>query len=519
LNAARAGTDVETGPIDNSAVTKGVIATPHKTASEVGAQVLRDGGNAVDAAIAANAVLCVVYPHMTSVAGDLMAIVWPAGASTPVGLIGAGRSGALATIEAVRARGHSTMPERGVLTVTVPGTVEAWGRLLERFGTWGLGAVMEPAASLAAEGYIITPRLSESLRSAAGLLGSEPGAQALYPPMEAGMLLRNADLAAVLHDVGRSGISGFYRGEIAAQIVAAIARRDGLVTAADLATHRSQWVEPVAMKYRDITVYELPPPTQGLAALAMLARLSLLEPSDLQPGPQFVGHLRRIRDTSYALRDRYITDPDFASAPLEPFLDPSHAAVGGAGPREGGDTVYLCAADEHGNLVSLIQSVAFDFGSGVVAEGTGMLLQNRGCYFKLDPQHVNRLEPRKRTMHTLIPAMAARDGKPWAIFGTMGGEGQPQIQAQVLVNLVDHHLDPSEAVARPRVRVQAGGARVSIEADYPHAAELARADRTFQLMPRHHHSFGHSQAIVIDGVNSWRAAADPRSDGSAEYVP
>jgi gamma-glutamyltranspeptidase/glutathione hydrolase len=494
-----------------------VIATPHKTASEVGAQVLRDGGNAVDAAIAANAVLCVVYPHMTSVAGDLMAIIWPAGASAPVGLIGAGRSGALATIEAVRARGHDVMPERGVLTVTVPGTVEAWGRLLERFGTFGLGAVLEPAASLAAEGYLITSRLSEFLRSGATLLGSEPAAQALYPPMEAGMVLRNPDLASVLRDIGRSGIGGFYRGRVAAAIVAAIERRDGLVTAADLASHRSHWVEPIAMKYRDVTVYELPPPTQGLTALALLARLSLLERAALQPGPEFVGHLKRVRDSSYALRDRYITDPDFASAPIEPFLDPSYVAVGGPGPRDGGDTVYLCAADEHGNLVSLIQSVAFDFGSGVVAEGTGMLLQNRGCYFSLDPQHVNRLEPRKRTMHTLIPAMVARDGKPWAIFGTMGGEGQPQIQAQVLINLVDHGLDPSEAVARPRIRVQAGGARTSIEADYPHAAELARSDRSLQLMPRHHHSFGHAQAIVIDGPNAWRAGADPRSDGSVEF--
>lgn len=499
-------------------MTKGVIATQHKTASEVGAQVLRDGGNAIDAAIAADAVLCVVYPHMTSVAGDLMAIVWPAGASAPVGLVGAGRSGALATIDAVRAKGHNVMPQRGVLTVTVPGTVEAWGRLLERFGTWGLGAVLDPAVSLAADGYLITTRLSEFLRSAAGLLGGEPAAQVLYPPMEPGMLLRNPDLASVLRDIGRSGISGFYRGEIAAAIVSAIARRDGLVTAKDLATHRSHWVDPIAMKYRDVTVYELPPPTQGLTALAMLARLSVLEREALQPGPEFVGHFRRIRDTAYALRDRHITDPDFAPAPLEPFLDPSHAAAGGAGPRDGGDTVYLCAADEHGNLVSLIQSVAFDFGSGVVAEGTGMLLHNRGCYFSLDPAHVNRLEPHKRTMHTLIPAMATREGKPWAIFGTMGGEGQPQIQAQVLVNLVDHGLEPSEAVARPRIRVQAGGARMSIEADYPHAAELARSDQTLQLMPRHHHSFGHSQVVLIDGPNMWRAAADPRSDGSEEFV-
>jgi gamma-glutamyltranspeptidase / glutathione hydrolase len=498
-------------------VTKGVIATPHRTASEVGAQVLRDGGNAIDAAIAANAVLCVVYPHMTSIAGDLMAIVWPVGASEPVGLIGAGRSGELATIDAVTSRGHDKMPERGVLTVTVPGTVEAWGRLIERFGTLGLGAVLEPAAALAGDGYIITPQVSDFLKSAADLLGKERAARELYPPMEAGMLLRNPDLASVLNNLGRSGISGFYRGEIAAAIASAISRRDGLVTANDLAAHRSQWVEPIAMEYRDVRVYELPPPTQGLAALGMLARFGALPHDDLQPGPRFVAQAKRIRDECYALRDRYITDPDFAVAPVQPFLDPTHVAAGGAGIREGGDTVYLCAADEHGNLVSLIQSVAFDFGSGIVAEGTGMLLQNRGCYFSLIPDHVNRLEPRKRTMHTLIPAMATRDGRPWAIFGTMGGDGQAQLQAQVLVNLVDHRLEPAEAVARPRIRVQAGGVRTSVEADYPHAAELSRSDRSFQLMPAGHHSFGHAHAILIDGPGAWRAAADPRSDGSVEF--
>jgi gamma-glutamyltranspeptidase len=495
-------------------VTKGVIATPHKTASEVGAQVLRDGGNAIDAAIAADAALCVVYPHMTSVAGDLMAIVWPAGAASPMGLIGAGRSGQLATIETVRSRGHEHMPQRGVLTVTVPGTVEAWGRLLERFGTMGLGAVLEPAASLAGDGYIITALLSESLKAAAGLLGQEPAAQKLYPPMEAGMLLRNPDLASVLRDIGRAGISGFYRGEIAAAIVAAVNRRDGLITARDLAGHRSQWVEPIAVGYRDITVYELPPPTQGLTALAILARLNRLSHKEVQPGPEFVAKFKRIRDECYALRDRYITDPDFSVVPIEPFLDPAHAAVGEAWPREGGDTVYLCAADEHGNLVSLIQSVAFDFGSGIVAEGTGMLLQNRGCYFSLDAEHVNRLEPRKRTMHTLIPAMATREGRPWAVFGTMGGDGQPQLQTQVLVNLVDHRLDPAEALARPRFRVVAGGAPTTLEADYPGAAELARSDRQMQLMPPGHHTFGHAHAILIDGPARWRVAADPRSDGS-----
>lgn len=501
-------------------MTKGVIATPHRLAGEAGAQVLRDGGNAIDAAIAADAVLCVVYPAMTSVGGDLMAIVWPAGATAPVGLIGAGRSGELATIEAVRSRGHETMPERGALSVTVPGTVEAWGRLIERYGSLGLAAVLEPAVALARDGYIITDHLAEFLKSGAELLGRERAAQELYPPMEAGMLLRNPDLASVLSDIGRSGIGGFYRGAIAAAIVEAIKRRDGFITARDLATHRSEWVHPVTIEYRGLTVYELPPPTQGLTALAMLARLSRLGPKELQSGPDFVAAFKKIRDASYPLRDRYITDPDFFDAPRAPFLDPMHAGVvGGGDVHDGGDTIYLCAADEHGNLVSLIQSVAYGFGSGIVAEGTGMLLQNRGCYFKLDPKHVNRLEPKKRTMHTLIPAMAARDGRPTAIFGTMGGEGQPQLQTQVLVNLVDHGLEPEEAVARPRVRVQADGETISVEADYPGAGELARSGLQVQLMPPKHHTLGHAHAILVDGPGSWRAGADPRSDGSVERSP
>jgi gamma-glutamyltranspeptidase len=499
-------------------VTRGVIATPHHLASEAGAQVLRDGGNAVDAAIAADAVLCVVYPQMTSVGGDLMAIVWPGGATAPVGLIGAGRSGELATIEAVRSRGHESMPERGALTVTVPGTVEAWGRLLERYGTLGMAPLLEPAAALAESGYLITERLSSSLKSHAELLGKERGAQELYPPMEAGMLLRNPDLATVLHDLGRGGINGFYRGEVAAAIAAAIKKRDGFVTARDLAAHRSQWVKPVTVDYRGLTVYELPPPTQGLTALAILARLNGLTVQEVQPGPGFVKSFKRIRDACYPLRDRYITDPDFSVAPLEPFLDPTYVAVGTGDVHEGGDTIYLCVADEHGNLVSMIQSVAYGFGSGIVAEGTGMLLQNRGCYFSLDATHVNRVEPKKRTMHTLIPAMAARDGRPWAVFGSMGGDGQPQLQTQVLINLADHRLDPAEAVARPRVRVQAGGAVVSVEADYPGATELVRSGFPVELMPPKYESLGHAHAIVIDGPGAWRAGADPRSDGSAVQV-
>jgi len=471
-------------------VTRGIIATPHRVASEAGAQVLRDGGNAIDAAIAANAVLCVVYPHMTSIGGDLMAIVWPAGESTPFGLIGAGRSGEKASIDVVREAGFTTMPERGALTITVPGTVEAWGRLIERFGTLGWAPLLEPAAALAEGGYVITPQLSEFLKGAAGLLGREQAAYKLYPPMEAGMTLRNPDLAAVLRDIARHGFNTFYRGEVGAAIATAIQKRGGFVTARDMATHHSDWVDTITGQYRDLVVHELPPPTQGIAALAMLSEL------DQPPAGDFLRIFKSARDKAYAMRDRTIGDPDFATP-------------------EGGDTVYLCAADEHGNLISLIQSVSFDFGSGIVAEGTGILLQNRGCYFSLDPRHVNRLEPKKRTMHTLIPAMATRNGKPWALFGTMGGDAQPQLQTQVLMNLVDHGLEPQEAVARPRVRIRRGDV-IDLEADYPDAGRLAQKDRRIVLMPPRHHEFGHAHAIVIDGPRQWRAGADPRSDGSVE---
>jgi gamma-glutamyltranspeptidase/glutathione hydrolase len=258
--------------------------------------------------------------------------------------------------------------------------------------------------------------------------------------------------------------------------------------------------------YRDTVVYELPPPTVGLVAAAMALRLEV--------GQDF----RAAHDASYALRDRYITDPDFSAAPFEPFLDPRSVTAGAIDTTaRAGDTCYLTTADEHGNVVSMIQSVAYDFGSGVVAEGTGMLLQNRGAYFKLDPKHVNRLEPKKRTMHTLIPAMAARNGRPWASFGTMGGPRQPQLQVQVLRNLVNERLDPAEAVARPRKMILNDGVTLAVEADYPGAGQMARSDSRVMLMPAQHHSFGHAHAIVIDGPAEWRAGADPRSDGSVEY--
>ena len=477
--------------------------------------VLRDGGNAFDAIVAADAVLTVVYPHMTSIGGDLFALCWPAGAPEPIGLEGAGRSGSGASIDAVRAAGHDKMPERGALTITVPGTVQAWGRLIERFGKMGLGRVMEPAVRAAREGFIVTDQLAFFLAATADWRLREPEHQRLLPPVSAGMLLRNPDLAGVLEQIGRTGWLGFYRGDVAAAIARSVQDRGGFLTLDDMGMHRGDWVQPLRMRYRDLDVYEMPPPTQGLAALGMLARYEHVPPAELAPGPGFAKHLVRVRDEVYPLRDRYVTDPDFSPAPLEPFVTPGVSTAASPPLPEGGDTCYLCAADEEGNLVSLIQSVAFDFGSGVIAEGTGIQLQNRGCYFSLDSAHVNRLEPRKRTMHTLIPALAARDGRPWLAFGSMGGDGQPQLQTQVLLNIVDAGLDPAEAVAAPRVRAGSGGRPLIVEADYPGATEITKGEVETRLVPPRWYELGHAHAIAVDGPGRWRAGADPRSDGAA----
>ena len=493
-------------------LTHGIIASPHHLASEAGADVLRQGGNAVDAAVAADAVLCVVYPHMTSIGGDLFALIWPADSDAPVGLAGGGRSGSLATIAAVRGAGHETMPQRGALTVTVPGTVEAWGRLVERYGSFGMQPLMAPAARHARDGYLVTERLASFLAENADWLLHEPEAQRLFPPVKAGMLLRNPDLADVLAEIGSNGFHGFYRGDIGAAIITALERRGGHITMDDLGGHRSTWVEPVAFPYRnDLTLYEMPPPTQGLCAAAMLRRFERLD--DFDPGPRFARELVRLRDEVYPLRDRFISDPDFTRVPWEPFLDPDHVATGATAGLPEGDTVYLCAADELGNVISLIQSVSGSFGSGLIAEGTGVVLQNRGAYFSLDPGHVNRLEPRKRTMHTLIPAMVGRANRCWAAFGAMGSDGQPQIQSQVFLNMVERGQSPAEAVAEPRLRVAPGGGGLWVEADYSDAGEVARAVAGGQLMPARSWQMGHAAALVVDAPGRWRAGADPRSDG------
>ncbi len=464
----------------------------------------------MDAAVATDAALCVIYPHMTSVGGDLFAMVWPAGAPAPYGLAGAGPSGSEATIEAVRAGGHTRMPERGAMTITAPGTVEAWGRLIERFGRLGLEPLLEPAVALAADGWVVAPGVAEGMRRTADWRRLLPETWTLWPSMAEGMTLRNPDLAAVLRAVGRYGYSVFSAGDVADAISQSVREEGGFLLPSDVRT-RSSWVTPISFSYRDHRVWEMPPPTQGLAAAGLLRRFEAYAPEDLL-GERFGAILRRERETVYGLRDRYITDPDFADAPREPFLDPSvRGALAGQPPADG-DTIALTVVDDEGTLVSMIQSVSGSFGSGVVARGTGILLHNRGNYFSLDPAHVNRLEPHKRTMHTLIPAMAEGRGRRIA-FGTMGGDGQAQLQTQVLLQLVDGGRSAQEAVSAPRIRV-ADATTTWVEADHPHARPWLRSLPGAVPLAPADTSFGHATAIVATADGTWDAGADPRSDGA-----
>lgn len=493
-----------------------MIATPHPLASEAGAQVLRDGGNAVDAAICADAVLCVCLPDMTSIGGDLFAQVWPAGSERPLVLMGGGRSGAEATIERVREMGLDALPARGPLSVTVPGTVEAWGRLLERFGSLGLTPLLEPAAALAGEGYMVSPVLARDLSANAGWLCLEEAAWRLWPPVSPGMVLRNPDLAGVLTEIGRHGAGRFYRGPIAAAIVETVRGGGGFLTEADLAGHRSRWCDPLQVRFRGAAVYEPPPPTQGCVAAGLLARFDRHPAEDIAGGPGLARALLRAAAAVDSLRWR-LADPDLVPVDVDPFLDPDGGTGPVGAPREG-DTIALSVVDEEGTLVSMVQSVAGAFGSGVVARDTGILLHNRGSGFRLDHAAPNRLEPRKRPAHTLTPAMVALPGRGRLALGTMGGEGQPQTQLQILRGLLDDGLDVQSAISLPRLRTAAPPATLWVEADHPQARDILRGVPGASPLAPGDLRLGHAQAVVAPAAGAWEGGADPRADGRVVEV-
>jgi gamma-glutamyltranspeptidase len=513
----------------------GMVVSAHPLATLAGVEVLKDGGSAADAAVAVNAVLAVTQPYCCGVGGDLFCLYYEAATGRVHFLNGAGRAGSRASLEAARARGWSAVPVLGPATVSVPGCVRAWAMLLERFGTRPLAALLGPAIHYAEQGFPTTHLVSQAIEEMLAI-NPDPEWRRIFAPEgrvpALGDLLVQADLARTLRDLAAEGPGLFATGRVAGAIADRLAA-EGFLTADDLARHTGAWGEPLSIPYRDVTVFETPPPTQGLAALLAL---NIVEGVPLgQRRVHSAEHLHLLIEAAklaYADRDRWIADPEHARVPVAALLDKAYAARRrtAVDPRKAqqhpfgdpeGDTTGFVVADGQGNLVSVIQSLFNSFGSGVVSPGTGVVLHNRGRHFSLDAAHPSVLAPGKQPFHTLIAAIATRDGRPLLGFATMGGNGQAMFHLQVLTNVLDHGMDIQEAIERPRFLIGAflpdeAADTIHVEGRVGRAviAALARKGHTVRAAPEFFHKCGHAHGIVVrDGT--LMGGADPRGDGAA----
>ena len=520
----------------------GVVAAPHYLASLAGVNVLRDGGSAVDAAIAANLVMAVVWPQMCGPGGDLFAQVWSASDRRLFGLNASGRAGQGMSVAAYRAQGLDSMPQRGARAVTVPGAVDGWFSLHQRFGRLDMPRVARDAIHHAREGFRVTPSTAGAIRANAELLAENGGGAQVFlsngVAPAVGEALHEPDLASTLESIAASGPSVMYSGPLGARIVEFLETRGGGLTAEDFAAQRSEWVEPLCVNYRDVQVYELPPNSQGLALLQMLLTLDDLDMAGMgQTSPELVHALVERKKLAFADRDAYVADPALARVPVDLLLDGQRARdrarhigpTASAGPpltvgrSVDGDTIYLCAADRDGNVVSLIQSLYAAFGSGVHVPGTGVTLHNRGFGFNLIEGHPNALAPGKRPMHTLMPGMAMRAGQPWLAFGTRGADGQPQTGLQLLMGLLDFGLDLQTAMEAPRWAHGAPGGRypasaLVLESRFGERAarDLAARGHEVMLADAVDQVMGTVQTIQVDQHRGcYIGASDPRGDGLA----
>ena len=517
-----------------------MVATPHPLATAAGVEALRAGGTAMDAAVAANAMLAVVYCNACGLGGDAFALVWDPGERRLHGFNGSGRSPAALTPDAVRAAGHDTMPQRGPLTINVPGAVDAWSQLLERFGRRSLRDALSPAAATAQRGYELTPITARAI--AASLPTFDDAARAVFAGAGGpGTTFRQPLLAATLRRVADGGRDAYYEGPIGAEIARSVQASGGALAADDLAAHRGEWVEPISTVHEGATgtreVATMPPNSQGITALIALNVLAELVDWPIG-GPMSAERIHAQVEAikvAWSERDRCVTDPDRGLADPSVLLSAGHArwlASRMAPDRAqayvptnppGGGTVYLCAGDADGMLVSLIESNYMGFGSGVMGGSTGIMLQNRGAYFSLERGHPNELAPSSRTLHTLMPGMLLADGVATTAFGAMGGDGQPQTMVQLVSGLLDDGLDPQAAIDRPRWVVQTDGPgsplrRLSIESDGvdDHTVAALRAlGQDVELVEPRTPLMGWAQMVRRLDDGSYVGGADPRADSLA----
>ena len=535
---------------------RGAVVAPHHLATAAGLAILREGGSAVDAAIATNAVLGVVMPSGCGLGGDAFWLTWDAATGRQEALNGSGRAGSRADAAALRAAGRPDLPRRGPLSITVPGAVRSWADQHRRFGRLSRARILAPAIELARGGFAAWPGFIDAVeRTAAEIapqLGADAGYFAVYRPLgrawRPGERVRLPALAATLTTLADDGFDAFYDGDLGDRQARLLADIGGLITLDDLRGHASTIATPIGIDYRGVRITSHPPNSSGVVALEILSILGRFEaPAGGSFGPAGVTdpawiHLGlEASKLAMADRDAHLTDPTFRDVPVERLLDPAYGAelaaridprrAAGAPPARnpsGGGTIYLATVDGDGNAVSLIQSNYLGFGSGVVDPATGIHYQGRGSYFSLDPAHPNVLEPGKRTLHTLLPGMLFRAGDPgpWVVAGSMGGDAQPQIHAQLVSSLVDGGLDVATAVAAPRWYVEPDdhfAPPVQVRLEPRHAPGIAQAltdlGHPVTLLEPFDSGIGHEHAIeLVDGGpaapdGSLAAATDPRSAG------
>ncbi len=515
---------------------EGAVVSDHALASAAGAEVLRNGGNAIDAAITMAAVLAVVRPHMNGIGGDNFLLIRDARTNRVYALNGSGRAGALATPAFFASRKLTRVPGSGIMSVSVPGAVRAWEDALKRFGTITLSAALQPAIAYAERGFPVSTRLSRDIAAESTKVAADTALRRIFlvdgSAPKPGTILVQSELARSLRTIASGGADALYSGSLAQLIAQFIDREGGLLSAADLTSHRSSWQEPISTTYAGKTVLAFPPNSQGMTFLEMLNIAESVMPAD--EGPHSAAMIHALAEASklaYQDRDRFLADPEFSAVPVERLISKAYAAdrarvirrdtvVAPAGSdvvRDGnGDTIYLAVVDKDGNAVSMIQSLFASFGSGRMVPGAGITLHNRGALFELDSAHPNVIAPGKRPFHTLSPAMALNpDGSVAMAFGTPGGDGQPQTLVQVLNNVLRHGMTPQQAVEAARWRVF-GGTRLGVEPgiDSTTRAALERRGHVVRVQ-QPSADFGGAQMILIHSSGARMTGADPRREAYA----
>ena len=524
-------------------VTKyGIVAAESPLAAQAGALILADGGNAIDAAIATNAMMGLVAPMSNGIGGDLFAIVYEAKSGKLHGLNASGWAPSGLTIDFLRKTGITTMPYQGVHSVTVPGAVDGWTKLLERFGTKQLRELLAPTIRYAEEGFPVTELVAGLWSANENVLRADPVAARTYladgHAPAVGDIFKNPGLAQSLKEIGDHGRDAFYKGAITARIIACCAQHGGTHTAADLSEFSSEWVEPISTSYRGWTIYEIPPNGQGIAALMMLNIMENFPiPSYKHNSAKALHVIIEAKKLAYADMLRYVADQRFSRVAVRGMLDKSYASSrarlidtakancapeAGNPPAAGDDTIYLSVVDKDGNMVSLIQSNYENFGSGLVPEGAGFVLQNRGALFSLDPAHPNALAGRKRPLHTIIPAFMTK-GDAKIAFGIMGGWNQSQAHAQFVSNVVDYGMNIQAAMEAARFRKTTfEGCDIQIESRVapPVRSQLEAMGHQLQVRGDYSPVMGGGQAVLRDFAKKINfGASDPRKDGAAIPEP